>query len=252
MSLFRFFRFEKLTRLELQREKAKDYRNVVILQILIVGCGLLLSEPLLAGSTSPVSKFIILIFSAFGATYAFLLWDLLRNFTSNRYLITTIFIVLTLIVVVGTLVEFPYYQILSVPNRQAYLLTIHGLLFPIEVTVIGFAIRDIFAQGYLTPDKLWGAACVFLMIGISFGSLYDLLSIAMPGSMGVAIELGLPNYAECVTYSFCVLSGMDSGLQPIRFIRNLSVLEAVWGTLYGMIIIGKLLGLPRQEDTPKN
>lgn len=252
MSLFRLFSFNKLTKLELQREKAKDYRNVVILQILIVGCGLLLSEPLLTDSKSNVSKFIILIFSGFGATYAFLLWDLLRNFTSNRYLIVGIFGILSLIVVVGILVEFPYYQLLEVPNRQAYLLTIHGLLFPIEITVIAFAIRDIFAQGYLTPDKLWGAACVFLMIGISFGSLYDLLSIAMPGSMGVAIELGLPNYAECVTYSFCVLSGMDSGLQPIRFIRNLSVLEAVWGTLYGMIIIGKLLGLPRQEDMPKN
>ncbi|MBL7854193.1 MAG: hypothetical protein JNL17_07335 [Cyclobacteriaceae bacterium] len=252
MSLFRLFSFNKLTKLELQREKAKDYRNVVILQILIVGCGLLLSEPLLTDSKSNVSKFIILIFSGFGATYAFLLWDLLRNFTSNRYLIVGIFCILILIVVVGILVEFPYYQLLEVPNRQAYLLTIHGLLFPIEITVIAFAIRDIFAQGYLTPDKLWGAACVFLMIGISFGSLYDLLSIAMPGSMGVAIELGLPNYAECVTYSFCVLSGMDSGLQPIRFIRNLSVLEAVWGTLYGMIIIGKLLGLPRQEDMPKN
>lgn len=252
MSLFRLFSFNKLTKLELQREKAKDYRNVVILQILIVGCGLLLSEPLLTDSKSNVSKFIILIFSGFGATYAFLLWDLLRNFTANRYLIVGIFCILSLIVVVGILVEFPYYQLLEVPNRQAYLLTIHGLLFPIEITVIAFAIRDIFAQGYLTPDKLWGAACVFLMIGISFGSLYDLLSIAMPGSMGVAIELGLPNYAECVTYSFCVLSGMDSGLQPIRFIRNLSVLEAVWGTLYGMIIIGKLLGLPRQEDMPKN
>lgn len=252
MSLFRLFSFNKLTKLELQREKAKDYRNVVILQILIVGCGLLLSEPLLTDSKSNVSKFIILIFSGFGATYAFLLWDLLRNFTSNRYLIVGIFGILSLIVVVGILVEFPYYQLLEVPNRQAYLLTIHGLLFPIEITVVAFAIRDIFAQGYLTPDKLWGAACVFLMIGISFGSLYDLLSIAMPGSMGVAIELGLPNYAECVTYSFCVLSGMDSGLQPIRFIRNLSVLEAVWGTLYGMIIIGKLLGLPRQEDMPKN
>ena len=252
MSLFRLFSFHQLTKLELQREKAKDYRNVVILQILIVGCGLLLSEPLLSDSKSNVSKFIVLVFSGFGAIYAFLLWDLLRNFTSNRYLIVGIFGILSLIVVVGILVEFPYYQLLEVPNRQAYLLTIHGLLFPIEITVIAFAIRDIFAQGYLTPDKLWGAACVFLMIGISFGSLYDLLSIAMPGSMGVAIELGLPNYAECVTYSFCVLSGMDSGLQPIRFIRNLSVLEAVWGTLYGMIIIGKLLGLPRQEDMPKN
>lgn len=252
MSNFRFFGFQQLTKLELQREKARDYRNVVILQILIVGCGLLLSEPLLSDSKSQVSKFIILVFSGFGAAYAFLLWDLMRNFTANRYLIVGIFGILSLIVLVGVLVEFPYYQLLEVPNRQVYLLTIHGLLFPIEITVIAFAIRDIFAQGYLTRDKLWGAVCVFLMIGISFGSLYDLLSTARPGSMGIAIEPGLPNYAECVTYSFCVLSGMDSGLQPIRFIRNLSVLEAIWGTLYGMIIIGNLLGLPRQENISKN
>jgi hypothetical protein len=26
------------------------------------------------------------------------------------------------------------------------------------------------------------------------------------------------------------------------------VIEAVWGGLYGMLIIGKLLGLPRAED----
>jgi hypothetical protein len=104
----------------------------------------------------------------------------------------------------------------------------------------------------MTPDKLWGAACIFLMIGISFGSLYDLISVAKPGSLGVAIELGLPNYAECVTYSFSILGGVDSGLQPSRLIRNISILEAVWGGLYGMLIIGKLLGLPREEEKPEN
>ena len=31
------------------------------------------------------------------------------------------------------LVEFPYYQILQITDRQHYLLTIHGLLFPIEI-----------------------------------------------------------------------------------------------------------------------
>jgi len=29
------------------------------------------------------------------------------------------------------------------------------------------------------------------------------------------------------------------------------VIEAVWGGLYGMLIIGKLLGLPRAEDETK-
>ena len=145
------------------------------------------------------------------------------------------------------MVEFPYYQILHIADRQTYLLCIHSLLFPIEVTVIGFTIRDIFSGKFLSPDKLWGAACVFLMIGISFGSLFDLITIAIPGSLGANIELGLPNYSECVTYSFSVLGGVDSGLTPSRLIRNISVLESVWGNIYGMLIIGKLLGLPREE-----
>jgi hypothetical protein len=237
-----------LSKGDLQREKTKDFRNVVLIQIIIIVFGLTLSQPLLEDSKSDISKFIISIFSFFGAAYAFLLWDMLRNFTSSKVLIGTILIVLSAIVVVGTLVEFPYYQIIQVTNRQAYLLVIHSLLFPIEVTVIAFAIRDIFSGGFMTSEKLWGAACIFLMIGISFGSLYDLITIAWPGALGANIELGLPNYSECVTYSFCVLGGVDPGLEPSRLIRNISVIEAVWGNIYGMLIIGRLLGLPRPES----
>ena len=90
------------------------------------------------------------------------------------------------------------------------------------------------------------------MFGFSFGSLYDLIAIALPGAMGANIELGLPNYAECLTYSFCILGGIDAGIMPIRLIRNISVIEAVWGSLYGMLIIGKLLGLPRAEEEKLN
>lgn len=236
-----------LSKRDLEKEKTKDYRNVVILQIVIVSSGLLLSEPLLTDPHSAPSKLIISIFSFFGALYAFLLWDLLKNFTQSSVLIKLIFVVLVGIVVAGILEEFPYYQILKISNRQLYLLVLHGCLFPIELTVIAYAIRDIFSGGYLTPDKLWGAACVFLMIGISFGSLYDLITTAKPGGLGTVIEPGLPNYSECVTYSFCVLGGVDSGHVPTRLIRNISVLEAVWGSLYGMLIIGKLLGLPKAD-----
>jgi hypothetical protein len=248
--MFNFSFKSILTRPELQKEKTKDYQNIVVMQIIIVSAGLILSEPVLADSKSNASKLIISIFSGFAATYAFLQWDLLRNFTNSRLLLWTTLIALGGVVVMGILEEFPYYQIIEVPNRQLYLLILHGVLFPIEVTVISFAIRDLFSGSYMTPDKLWGAACIFLMIGISFGSLYDLISIAKPGSLGATFELGFPNYAECVTYSFSILGGVDPGLQPTRLIRNISILEAVWGGLYGMLIIGKLLGLPREESKP--
>jgi hypothetical protein len=238
--------------LEQQREKQKDYRNVVILQVMIVTLGLTLSEPILDDSTSGTAKLIISIFSGFGGLYAFLLWDLLRNFTRNKPLILIILFILISITIFGILIEFPYYKVLEIKNRQAALLIIHGFLFPVEVTVISFAIRDIFMGKFFTPDKLWGSACVFLMIGISFGSLYDLICITMPGSLGVDIELGLPNYSECVTYSFCVLGGIDTGYPTaIKLIKNISVLEAVWGNLFTVLIIGKLLGLPRLEPENK-
>jgi hypothetical protein len=234
---------------ELQREKQQDYRNVVIAQIIIVVFGLTLSAPVLEDSTSSVSKLIITVFFGFGTVYNFLLLDLLRNFTKSRVLIIVIFIVLIGMIIFGMLTEFPYYKILTI-ERQTTLLIIHGLLFPIEITVISFAIRDIFMGQYFTPDKLWGSACVFLMIGISFGSLYDLLCTINPGSLGESIELGFPTYSECVNYSFCILGGVDTGYpNTTKIIRNIGVIEAVWGTLFSVLIIGKLLGLPKPEES---
>ena len=73
---------------ELQQEKTKDYRNVVIIQILIIVFGLTLSGPLLEDSKSDISKFIITVFSFFGTVYTYLMCDLLRNFTKNKTLLT--------------------------------------------------------------------------------------------------------------------------------------------------------------------
>lgn len=235
------------------KEKQKDYRNTVVLQVLIVVLGHTLTEPVIADPASDLSKLIITIFLTFSALYLFLLVDMLRNFTDNRTLVIGIFVALVVLFLAGSMVEFPYFQILHVPDRRIFLLGLHSTLFPIEITIIGFAIRDIFSGGYLTPDKLWGAACVYLMIGISFGSFYHIIDMASPGSMGVTQELGLPNYSECIAYSFSVLGGVDSGTSGTsHFVRNISVLEGIWGALYSMLIIGKLLGLPRQEGNPTN
>ncbi|HZB14007.1 MAG TPA: hypothetical protein VE467_13305 [Chryseolinea sp.] len=237
-------------RFGLSLEKQRDYRNIVVVQVVIIIFGLTLTEFLQGGSGTDIAKIIVTVFSVFGVTYAFLLWDLLKNFTKSKLLIQLYFVVLIGITLTGALIEFPYYTVLEVENRELYLLAIHGLLFPIEVTVIAFAIRDIFSGEFLTPDKLWGAACIFLMTGISFGSLFDLICIIRPGSLGKQIESGLPNYAECVTYSLSILGGTDGGYPNVsRLIRNISVLEAVWGNLFVVLIIGKLMGLPRPNKT---
>ena len=231
---------------ELLREKQKDYRNIVLIQVTIIVLGLTLSQFLMEANTTPAGRAATTIFSFFGALYSFLMWDMLRNFTQNKTLLRLLFVILCAVVAIGLLSEFPYYRILPFENRQLILFILHASVFPLEVTVIGFAIRDIFSGDYLTPDKLWGSACIYLMIGICFGSLYDLICIVRPGSLGEMIPLGLPNYGECVTYSLSILGGMDPDYPNAhKLIRNISVLEAVWSNLFVVLIIGKLLGLPR-------
>lgn len=239
--------FKKMTAesANLQREKQKDYRNVVVIQVIIIVFGLTFSEFLINGTGTPAAKLVTTVLSCFGALYSFLLWDLLRDFTTDRRIIRGYLIIL-MIVVVGSLNEFPYYKLIEVPNRRMLLLVIHSLLFPLEVTVIAFGIRDIFSGEYLTPDKLWGSACLFLMIAISFGSLYDLICIVKPGSLGVPIELGLTNYSECSAYSLCIVGGLDTPYpNASRLIKSISIIEAVWSNLFVILIIGKLMGLPR-------
>jgi hypothetical protein len=236
----------KLSDKELLDEKKKDYRNIVIIQTVLITVGLLLSDIILKEQESIKSKLIITLFSTFSAVYAFLLWDMMRNFTNNQLLIKGILLTIVLVVIVGLLTEFPFYNILKFDNRRLYLFILHGFIFPIEILVIALVIRDVFGSNYLTSEKLWGAACVFLMIGISFASLYDLINFASPGAFGVELPLGIPSYSESIYYSFNILGGTETVYpNPIRIVRNIGVIEAVWGNLFVVLIIGRLLTMPK-------
>ena len=238
--------FESATPQELTIEKRKDYRNVVIVQVAIIISGFLLST--LLEEKGFISKSVMSLFSLFGLIYAFLLWDLLKDFTKSKILLVGFFFLLSFLVVFGLLVEFPFYQVIEVEDKRLFFVVFHGCLFPIEATVIGYTIRDVFSGKTLTSDKLWGAACVYLMIGITFGSIYDFINVAYPGSLGAQIPPGWISYTESIYYSFNILGGLEPVYIPeSKVVRNLGVIEAVWGNLYAILIIGKLLTLPRDK-----
>ena len=173
---------------------------------------------------------------------------MMRNFTNSQILIKSVLIILILLVIVGMLTEFPFYNFLEFENRRLYLSILHGVLFPIEILVISLTINDVFGGTFLTSEKLWGAACVFLMTGITFASLYDIINFIHPGAFGIELPLGIPSYSECIYFSFNILGGTDPVYSdPIRIVRNIGVIEAVWGNLFIVLIVGKLLTMPKQK-----
>ncbi len=242
--------FQNRSTTELRAEKIKDYRNIVALQTLIIISALLLKDILsMSGMNVHASNvFRDVFFLILGGLYVYILWDLLRNFTRNKNLVLVLLILIVGTFALALVTVNPFYHIFETSIEQRpYLFFIHSILFAVESIVIFHSIHDIFSGQRLSEEKIWGSACIFLMIGISFGSLYDLINIANPGSMGVPLSLGLESYTTCISYSMTVIGGHESFPNAIPLITNLSVIEAVWSNLFVVLLVGRLLGKPDAE-----
>ncbi len=92
------------------------------------------------------------------------------------------------------------------------------------------------------PIRLWGAACIYLMIGLAFGSAYEILCILQLDCMGTDIPLQTLALMKRIELSLMILSGMDSpypDASPIVY--SLGTIEALWGQLFVILIVGRLL-----------
>ena len=242
------FLTRQLSSAALQREKLKDYRNIVVIQVAVITI-LMTLEDLLAGiGFVDIQKWVYTLFIAFAGFYLLLLWDMMRNFTSNMLIVRGSLAWLMVLFVLGAMGENPFQRLL--PNPRPYYIFIHTSLTIIQGYVISLSIRDIFARGGVTSDKLWGSACVYLMIGFVFGDIFDLLNLLKPGTFGVEIPVGFASYLGGVYFSYATLGGVDAGYdQMSRLVRNVSVIESLFGNLYLVFLIGRILGLPTGAPT---
>jgi hypothetical protein len=244
------FFIQKLKGAELAHEKKRDFRNVVILQSSIIISALLLKDVLELCGIENSYVFRDCLFLLLGGIYVLVMWDMLRNFTQNKFLIYALFTIMIGTYILTLFIVNPLYPLYeSDADKQPYLFFIHLVLFVIEITVMYFAIVDIFTGSKLSEEKLWGSTCIFLMIAISFGSLYDLISIANPGSVG-NLRLGLESYTACITHSITVIIGQDSPFpEAISVIKGISYIESLWANLFIILLVGRLLGQPDAEKS---
>ena len=249
------FLTRQLTTTALQREKLKDYRNIVVIQVTVITI-LMTLEDLLAGiGLVDIQKWVYTLFIAFAGFYLLLLWDMMRNFTSNMLVVRGSLAWLMVLFVLGAMGENPFQRLLD--NPRPYYIFIHTSLTIIQSYIITLSIRDIFSGSRVTSDKLWGSACVYLMIGFVFGDVFDILNLLNPGCFGVEIPVGFASYLGGVYFSYATLGGVDAGYEHLsRLVRNVSVIESLFGNLYLVFLIGRILGLPTgagtEEKSPKD
>ena len=109
--------------------------------------------------------------------------------------------------------------------------------------ILSFVIQD----EQITTDKIFGAICVYLLIGLLWAFLYGVIEAIFPGSFsfGQDVLFDPSKYSHFIYYSFTTLTTLGYGdIIPLSApAQSCSTLEAITGQLYVAILIARLVGL---------
>lgn len=125
-----------------------------------------------------------------------------------------------------------------------------GTVLFMGFTTVTILSHTLAAEGEVTTDTLYGVACVYLLSGVTWTSLYLLVETAQPGSFYISSAQNLDhmiNWSDLLFFSFTTLTTLGYGdITPVTSAaRSLAAIEAVFGVLYNAILIARLVGLYR-------
>lgn len=121
-----------------------------------------------------------------------------------------------------------------------------GSLFFIYTTVLIFS--RVLKDKKVTSDTLYGAICVYILIGITWSFFYVLIVTNSHDAFYINPANNLDNvinWHDLSYYSFVTLTTLGYGdITPVAPVaRSLAYLEAIVGQVYLTIIIARLVGL---------
>jgi hypothetical protein len=105
-----------------------------------------------------------------------------------------------------------------------------------------YMINDIFNEEHEITYRLWGAGCIYIMIGSFFGNIFYLIEVFRPGSLGVLDQTTMVKLIHSLTHSLYVLAGIDTRYEYLSIlVRNVSVVESIAVNLYLVLLVGRML-----------
>lgn len=113
---------------------------------------------------------------------------------------------------------------------------------------------EVMQVGRVTADRLRGAICVYLLLGLIWAVLYSMIEYSRPGAFVAAggepltqraSDAGYRDFSILVYYSYVTLTTLGYGdVAPVSPVaRTFSWLEAVTGQVYLAVLIARLVGL---------
>ncbi len=123
------------------------------------------------------------------------------------------------------------------------------LLFYIWATWV--AAKQVLFAGAVDGNKIVGAICIYLLMGLIWTMMYLFIAQAVPGAFnGFEQVVWYDNFADVAYYSYVTLTTLGYGdISPVAPIaRFLVYMEAVVGVFYMAILVASLIGVGINES----
>lgn len=136
------------------------------------------------------------------------------------------------------------------PSPSTFVLINIVLSFIFDVFVVVVIFRHVFANEQADSETVFGALCIYLLVGFTFASIYGMVAILQPNAFYLDPHSNLhtvPNRFDFIYYSYGTMTSLGApGITPVSpQARSLTVLEAILGVLYLAVLVARLIGAYR-------
>lgn len=142
------------------------------------------------------------------------------------------------------------------------LLDVQGLHYTHLLIMISFytwatwlAARQVLFTGPIDRNKIVGAICIYLLMGLIWALSYLLIAQAVPGAFNGLEQLPwYENFADVSYYSYVTLTTLGYGdISPVAPVaRFLVYMEAIVGVFYMAILVASLIGISTSKIQAKD
>lgn len=158
----------------------------------------------------------------------------------NQLVIDSVFVLAMLLFIVGGTVL----DIAGFSFAHLFLL----LFFFIWVTWL--LLRQVLFTGAIDANKIIGAICIYMLLGLIWALMYLAIAEAEPGAFnGLPQAPWLENFSTATYYSFVTITTLGYGeiFQVLPLARFLVFMEAIVGVFYIAIVVASLIGVTMSD-----
>ncbi|MGA7914415.1 MAG: ion channel [Candidatus Acidiferrales bacterium] len=136
------------------------------------------------------------------------------------------------------------------PKASTFSILNIALSFAFDVFIVVVIFRRVFAKEQASSETVFGALCIYLLVGFSFASIFGAINVLQPHAFYLDPLTNLhtvPDRFDFIYYSYGTMTSLGAtGITPVSpEARSLTVVEAILGVLYLAVLVARLIGAYR-------